>query len=264
MLKIATRNVNGIRAVAEKWFVDRVKTNDLDFVCIQEPKAFESQIPTSISALSYDYDYVRHAGTRAWYAGTAIFYKKKFWTLSGNNLFHGYDMLHDDGRITELTLDNLKIINWYFPNWWTRADGTEMLTYKLKFYDQITRYVQHLHHEWFETVVTGDFNIVHTPIDIARPKENENTIWFLPVERAKIGSFMDDTNSIDMWRHLHPDTLDSYTWWSYRAGARPRNVGRRIDYMMVDDKLKNNIVSCELQCDVMWSDHCPVLLELKD
>lgn len=263
MLKIATRNVNGIRAVAEKWFVDRVRTNDLDFVCIQEPKAFEHQIPASISALSYDYDYVRHAGTRAWYAGTAIFYKKKFWTLSGNNTFQGFDKLHDDGRITELTLDNLKIINWYFPNWGTRADGTEMLSYKLDFYDQIISYVKGLQAQGFQTIVTWDFNIVHTPIDIARPKENENTIWFLPIERAKIGSFMDMTQSLDMWRHLHPEQLDGYTRRSYRAGARPRNVGRRIDYMMVDHSLSDQINACEIQCNVMWSDHCPVILEMK-
>ena len=92
-----------------------------------------------------------------------------------------------------------------------------MLTYKLSFYDQIINYVHELKAQGFQTIVTGDFNIVHTAIDIARPKENENTIGFLPVERAKIGSFMEETKSLDMWRHLHPETLDHYTWWSYRA-----------------------------------------------
>ncbi len=263
-MKIATRNVNGIRAIADKWFVERVRTHDFDIVCIQEPKAFEHQIPSNLSILWYDYNYVRHAGTRPWYAGTAIFYKKKFWQLSGNNSFEGYDLLHDDGRITELTLDKLKIINGYFPNGGSRADGREMLSYKLSFYDQIINYVNELKAQGFQTIVTGDFNIVHTAIDIARPKENENTIWFLPVERAKIGSFIQETKSLDMRRHLHPETLDHYTWWSYRAGARPRNVGRRIDYMMVDEHLKNSILSCEHQDHVMGSDHCPVVLELKD
>ena len=262
-MKIATRNVNGIRAIAEKWFVDRVKTNDFDIICIQEPKAFEHQIPAVLSVLWYDYNYVRHAGTRPWYAGTAIFYKQKFWLLSGENTFHGFDVLSDDGRITELTLDNLKIINGYFPNGGTRADGTEMVSYKLNFYDTIIDYVQTLQSQGFQTIVTGDFNIVHTPIDIARPKENENTIGFLPIEREKIGSFIDQTNSLDMFRHLHPETLNAYTWWSYRAGARSRNVGRRIDYMMVDEKLQNNIISCEHQDQTMGSDHCPVVLELR-
>ena len=263
-MKIATRNVNGIRAIADKWFVERVKMNDLDIVCIQEPKAFDHQIPASLQSLSYDYDYIWHAGTRPGYAGTAIFYKKKFWQLPGNNTFEWYDLLHDDGRITEVTIDTLKIINGYFPNGWSRADGREMLSYKLNFYDQIIWYVQSLQAQGFQTIVTGDFNIVHTPIDIARPKENENTIWFLPIERAKIGSFIDQTQSLDMFRHLHPEQLDAYTRRSYRAGARPRNVGRRIDYMMVDHSLwAHNIISCEHQNDVMWSDHCPVILEFK-
>ncbi|AKH33071.1 Exodeoxyribonuclease [candidate division SR1 bacterium Aalborg_AAW-1] len=263
-MKIATRNVNGIRAIADKGFVERVRANDLDIVCIQEPKAFDHQIPASLQSLSYDYDYIWHAGTRPGYAGTAIFYKKKFGQLPGNNIFEGYDLLHDDGRITEVTIDTLKIINGYFPNGGSRADGTEMLSYKLNFYDQIIGYVQSLQSQGFQTIVTGDFNIVHTPIDIARPKENENTIGFLPIERAKIGSFIEDTNSLDMRRYLHPETLDHYTWWSYRAGARPRNVGRRIDYMMVDEHLQNFILSCEHQDYVMGSDHCPVVLELKD
>ena len=261
-MKIATRNVNGIRAIADKWFVDRVRSHDLDIVCIQEPKAFADQIPTSLQSLSYDYDYIWHAWSRPWYAGTAIFYKKKFWQLSGNNRFDGYDLLHDDGRITEITIDKLKIINGYFPNGWSRADGTEMLSYKLNFYDQIIDYVNELKSQWFQTIVTGDFNIVHTPIDIARPKENENTIGFLPIERTKIGSFIDQTQSLDMWRHLNPEAINHYTRRSYRAGARPRNVGRRIDYMMVDKTLERNIISCEHQDQIMWSDHCPVICKL--
>lgn len=263
-MKIATRNVNGIRAVADKGFAQWIQSNDLDIICIQEPKAFEHQIPASLQILSYDYDYVRHAGTRAWYAGTAIFYKKKFWPLSGKNTFWEYEKLHDDGRITEITLDKLKIINGYFPNGWTRADGTEMLSYKLNFYDQIIAYVQSLQAQGFQTIVTWDLNIVHTPIDIARPKENKNTIGFLPIERAKIGSFMEETKSLDMFRHLHPEQLDAYTRRSYRAGARPRNVGRRIDYMMVDQTLADQIISCEHQPEQMGSDHCPVVLEMRE
>lgn len=262
-MKIATRNVNGIRAIAEKWFVERITNNDIDIVCIQEPKAFEHQIPQQLQSLSYDYNVVWHAWLRPWYAWTAIFYKKKFWELPWNNRFDWNEILHDDGRITEIIIDKIKIINWYFPNWWTRADGTEMLSYKLNFYDQITDYINKSHKEWYNTIATGDFNIVHTPIDIARPKENENTIGFLPIEREKIGNFMGKTNSLDMFRYLHPEQLDAYTRRSYRAWARPRNVGRRIDYMMVDQQIKDSIVSCEHQNDVMWSDHCPVLLKMK-
>ncbi len=262
-MRIVTRNVNGIRAIVQKWFVDRVRTYDFDVIALQEVKAFEHQLPKELQGLSLDYDYIWHTGERAGYAGTAIFYKKKFWPVSCQNHFWVYDLLHDSGRITELCIGDLVILNGYFPNGGTRADGTEMLSYKLRFYDQIIDYVNQLKQEGKHIISTGDFNIVHTPIDIARPKENENTIGFLPIERAKIGSFMEETKSLDMWRHLHPEMIDHYTWWSYRAGARPRNVGRRIDYMMVDDRLEDSIISCEHQDMVLGSDHCPVILELK-
>ena len=263
MTTIATRNVNGIRAIAKKWLADWIEHHDLDIICLQETKAFEHQIPSDLQKLSYDYDYVWHAGSRPWYAGTAIFYKKTFWPSCANN-FEGYDMLSEDGRITQFCQDDLIVLNGYFPNWGTRADGTEMLSYKLKFYDEIITYVQDLQAQWYTVITTGDFNIVHTERDIARPEANADSIGFKRVERAKIGSFMDKTNSLDMRRHLHPDTIDHYTRWSYRGWARYRNVGRRIDYFMVQEDLESSIISCEHLDEVMWSDHCPIVLELSD
>lgn len=261
-MKIGSRNVNGIRAIAKKWFTDRVESNDLDIVAIQETKAFDTQIPNELQKISYDYQYVWHAGMRPGYSGTAIFYKKKFWPHC-TNTFDGYPVLSEDWRITQFCQDDFIVLNGYFPNGWTRADGTEMLSYKLNFYDELIDYIQELQQEGKKVITTGDFNIVHTARDIARPEANANSIGFKPVERAKIGEFMETTNSLDMWRHLNPDEVDSYTRRSYRWWARYRNVGRRIDYFMVDEQLKNSVIDCIPQQDVMGSDHCPLILQLK-
>jgi exodeoxyribonuclease-3 len=105
-------------------------------------------------------------------------------------------------------------------------------------------------------------NIVHTEVDIARPKENQNTIWFLPIERKRIGDFMQECKLTDMFRHFHPEMVDEYTWWSYRAGARARNVWRRIDYFMLSEWLVNRASSFRHRQDILWSDHCPIELVL--
>lgn len=289
-MKIATRNVNGIRAVAEKWFVEWVQSDDADLICLQEPKAFASQIPAQLDPLWLDYGYIRHEGTRPWYAGTAILYKKstiptpscdawescspdtaslfaQWWSgtdvsVSDLHAFHRYPQLIDDGRMTDIIIGDICLINCYFPNGNPRADGREMLDYKLSYYDALAGYVQWCKDKGYKVIVTGDFNICHRPIDIARPKENENSIGFLPIEREKLGWLIESCGLIDAFRHRYPDRPDAYTRWSYRAGARPRNVWRRLDYMMVDERLLDQIIWCD-HCDqVMGSDHCPVRLIL--
>ena len=264
-MKIATRNVNGIRAVASKWFVEWILHEDIDILCIQEPKAFESQIPVEVKTGCSDYDYVRHRGSRPWYAGTAIFYKKNLINsiIHNKNEFEWYEQLSDDGRTTEIEFNNIKLINCYFPNGGERADGTEMLTYKLRFYETMAAYIESCQAQGFEVIVTGDFNICHREIDIARPKENQNSIGFLPIEREKIWRLMQSRQLVDMFRHLHGDIPDKYTRRSYRAGARPRNVGRRLDYMMASSWLVQKISSCEHYDQTIGSDHCPVMIELK-
>ena len=261
-MKIATRNVNGIRAVIKKWFVERVCGEDLDILCIQEPKAFESQIPAEVIAWLSDYGYVWHAGIRAGYAGTAIFYKKTIVLDSVRNIFEWYEQLSHDGRTTEITFGSTKIINCYFPNGWTRADGTEMLTYKLSFYETMAAYIQSCQDNGFQVIVTGDFNICHQEIDIARPKENQNSIGFLPIEREKIWRLMESCKLVDVFRTCYPDLVDKYTRRSYRAGARQRNVWRRLDYFVISDTLFDKVVSCEQYDQTLGSDHCPVVMEI--
>lgn len=263
-MKIASRNVNWIRAVIQKWFFERINIHNPDIVCLQEVKAFETQIPTELRFSLSEYDILRHQWTKPWYAGTAIFYKKWINVLNKISEFP-YKEFYDEGRVTELDFlyewKNICLLNVYFPNGWNRADWTEMLSYKLDFYEKIRTYLSNLRNNKNNIIICWDFNICHKEIDIARPKENEWSIWFLPIERAELDNFEDDW-LIDSFRHFNPTLKDHYTWWSYRAWARPRNIWRRLDYFWISPELVNNIKNITQQSDVLWSDHCPVLIEL--
>jgi exodeoxyribonuclease-3 len=154
------------------------------------------------------------------------------------------------------------LLNVYFPNWWTRADWREMLSYKLNFYNEIIEYCNEIVKTWKNVIITWDFNICHTEIDIARPKENEDSIWFLPIERQKFWEFLNNWY-IDTFRYFFPDKTEVYSWWSYRTGARPRNVWWRLDYFLINKKFIKNIEETKYLTNIMWSDHCPVELRLK-
>lgn len=268
-MKIISWNVNWIRAVAKKWFKEFVAEQSPDVLCIQETKAFEEQFLKDVWELEW-YKYIWHTWTRAWYAWTAIFYKEELKVIDTKNDFWEIEHFHEDGRVTELEFyyedkeskkHHVVLLNWYFPNWWTRADGTEMVSYKLEFYDHLMNYTRKLKNQWKDIIVTGDFNICHEEIDIARPKENENSIGFLPIEREKIGDFINDWN-LDVWRYTYPNKADVYSWWSYRAWARPRNVWWRIDYFVINKSFIDKVDTIDYMTDIMWSDHCPIKLEL--
>ena len=264
-MKILSWNVNWIRAVIQKWFFDWVKENDPDFVCLQEVKAFEIQIPAEIRFHLSDYDYLWHQGTRPGYAWTAIFFKKWIEILEKKSEFPFHEF-SDEGRVTEIVFKYdekvVHLLNVYFPNGWDRADWTEMLSYKLDFYEKMREYVQWIRDSGCEVIICGDFNICHTEIDIARPKENENSIWFLPIERAEMDKLEND-GLVDVFRKLNPGLKDQYTWWSYRGWARQRNVGRRLDYFWISPNVFNDVQSMKHQTNILWSDHCPISLKLK-
>jgi len=260
-MKIISWNVNGIRAVAKKGFKEFILEESPDVLCIQETKAFEPQFLKDVWEID-GYKYVWHTGTRAWYAWTAIFYKETLELKSFANNFWDIWHFHDDGRVTQAEFEDFVIINWYYPNGWTRADGTEMVTYKLEFYDHIIKHANELISQWKNVILTWDLNIVHTEIDIARPKENQNSIWFLPIERAKVTELLEN-GYIDTFRHLYPEQIDTYSWWSYRGWARPRNVGWRIDYFVVNKDFIEKVEDIKYMNDVMGSDHCQVMLITK-
>lgn len=258
-MKIISRNVNGIRAVLQKGFLDFVKQENPDVLCLQEVKAFEHQLPTAIRFAMQDYDYIWHRSERPGYAGTAIFYKKSLPILAKHSAFEKPGCFNDDGRVTAVEWSDFLLLNIYFPNGGDRADGTEMLSYKLDFYKQYQEFVQQKVKEGKKVITTGDFNICHRPIDIARPKENENSIWFLPIERAEMDA-MEASWLIDVFRLQNPELGEKYTWRSYRAGARPRNVGWRLDYFRVSENMRAQLGTMMHYDQVMGSDHCPIVL----
>jgi exodeoxyribonuclease-3 len=265
-MKIISWNVNWLRAVVKKWFLDFIQSEKPDIVCLQEVKSFETQIPPEVNFILNDYNYIRHSWQRPWYAWTAIFYSKKLKIINSKNSFEDIEF-HEDGRLTELAFQDINnkevvLINWYFPNGWTRADGTEMLTYKLWFYDKIIKYIDDLKKKWKNIIICWDLNICHQEIDIARPKENQKSIWFLPIERNKITEVL-NWWYIDIFRHFFPIQKDTYSWWSYRAWARVRNVGWRLDYFVTNNDYLSNIIDIKYLTHVLWSDHCPVSLFLK-
>ncbi len=260
-MKIITWNVNGIRAVLKKGFKDFLANKKPDIICLQETKAFESQFLAEIGELE-GYKYVWHSGTRPGYAGSAILYKENLAVSDLKNHFWEIEHFHADGRVTELKCDNFILINSYFPNGGQKVSEENMLDYKLEFYDKMIHYVNTLVASWNNVIMTWDFNICHTEIDIARPKENEDSIGFLPIERKKIDHFL-ELGYIDTFRHFYPEKRDIYSWWSYRAGARPRNVGWRLDYFIVNQSFIENVKDTIYLADVMGSDHCPVEIILK-
>ena len=264
-MKIVSRNVNWIRAVIQKWFFDWVKDNDADIVCLQEVKAFENQIPPEVRFHLSNYDYLWHKWTRPWYAGTAIFFRKWIEVREKKSDF-SFSEFSDEWRATEVVFKYwekvIHLLNVYFPNGWERADWTEMLSYKLDFYEKMRKYVKNIRNNWDGVIVCWDFNICHTEIDIARPKENENSIWFLPIERAEMDKLETD-GLVDVFRKLNPNLKDQYTWRSYRWWARYKNVWRRLDYFWISAELMDYVESMEHQVNVLWSDHCPIILNFR-
>ncbi len=265
-MKIISWNVNGIRAVMKKGFVDWFEKEHPDVLCIQETKAFESQLPPEIHLAMQNYDYVWHEWTRPWYAWTAIFYKKSLNLVDKKSHFESMEHFHEDGRVVETVFDlwfkkPILLLNLYFPNGGMRANGDEMLTYKLEFYDRFLHYIQNREKAWYYVITCGDFNVCHHSIDIARPEANKNSIWFLPEERAKLTEIQ-DAGFVDVFRFKNPEAKDRYTWWSYRAGSRPRNVWRRLDYFWVSQEIVDYVKHVDQLDQVMGSDHCPIVLEL--
>ncbi len=258
-MKIVSWNVNGIRAVAGKGLIDVIKKENPDVLCLQETKAFIAQVPDEVRTLPYHI--LWHDGVRPGYAGTAIFSKNE--PDASMTKFEKFSKFHEDGRVTEATFGDITLLNIYFPNGGTRADGTEMLSYKLAFYDDLEKYIAARQKKGEHFIIVGDFNIAHTEIDIARPKENETSIGFLPVERKRLGDFMAKLGLVDTFRYFNPDEKDNYTWWNVRTAARDRNIGWRIDYAMVSKALLPRIQKIEHRHEIYGSDHCPVVLEIK-
>jgi len=247
-------NVNGIRAVEKKEALKWIDDEGVDFLGLQEIKAEAEQIPATIFEREYKNSIINSSIKKG---------------QSGVALYTDIDALHhsscdevdilSEGRINEYHFDDIAYFNVYFPN---GQRNEERLQYKMEFYDRFLNYINALRDEGKSIVVCGDVNTAHTPIDLARPKANEKTSGFLPIEREWMDRLVDE-GYIDTFRHIKGEETDRYSWWSYRAGARARNVGWRIDYFFVSEDLREKIVDADILDSVMGSDHCPVKLVLE-
>ncbi len=252
-MKIISWNVNGVRAAHKKGLMDFLAESNADVFCIQETKANLDQLPKEIYAPA-GYESWWHSAERKGYSGTAFWSKKQ--PDAVENL--GMEEFDAEGRLQVIRFGALALLNGYFPN--SQPEGAR-LDYKLGFNAAMKDRADALAAEGLTVVVTGDFNVSHKPIDLARPKENEGNPGYLPEERAWMDSFIGG-GWTDTLRIFNKEP-GQYSWWSYRGGARERNVGWRLDYFCVNNASAGRVKSSIIRPEVPGSDHCPVELVIE-
>ncbi|NLN85678.1 MAG: exodeoxyribonuclease III [Candidatus Cloacimonetes bacterium] len=252
-LKLWSWNVNGLRAVMNKDFMAVLQRESPDWLGLQETKLHEHQIPPQLSTPDGYHVYWSHA-QRKGYSGTAVLSKTEPLSVSEGL---GVEEFDTEGRTIRCEYESFIIYNIYFPN---GQMNDERLDFKLRFYDTCLQKMEKDRATGKMVIVTGDYNTAHKEIDLANPKANENTSGFLPIERAWLDKIT-ELGWMDTFRMFHPEPK-RYSWWSYRSGARPRNVGWRIDYFFVNSEAKDRVVDADIRDDIMGSDHCPVTLEI--
>ncbi|TAF30783.1 MAG: exodeoxyribonuclease III [Cytophagales bacterium] len=253
-MKILSYNLNGIRAAIQKGLIDWLKATDADVICIQELKAdYNPEVVALFEQLGYHVYW--HAAQKKGYSGTAIMSKTKPLSVE---IGCGVDIYDAEGRVLRADFEQCSVMCVYMPSGTT---GDERQAFKYKWLDYFLIYAQEVKKKYPNLVICGDFNICHQAIDIHNPVSNKNSSGFLPEERAWLTKFI-DTGFIDSFRHFNKEP-HHYTWWSYRAGSRGKNLGWRIDYQMAAKELENRLTRCVILPQAMHSDHCPVLLELK-
>lgn len=248
-IEIISWNVNGIRAAGNKEALKWIDERQTDILCLQEIKALEEQIPDDLFEKQYT-DIKVNSAAKKGYSGTmtwSILESDKTSTCS-----HVDTM--DEGRIVESHYGDTVLFNVYFPN---GQKDEERLALKMKFYDDFLQHCNELREDGKSIIICGDVNTAHKEIDLKNPKANSKTSGFLPIEREWMDKLVDN-GYVDTFRYVHGDIIDKYSWWSYRAGARDRNVGWRIDYFFISDDLCESLEDAFILDDVMGSDHCPV------
>ena len=254
MQKFVSWNVNGLRAIARKGFVDILKEINPDIMCLQEIKAEKEQLPKKIQNIDGYHAYFNSSQTRKGYSGTAIYTKEEPLSISHGL---GNEKFDREGRIQFAEYDTFYLYNIYYPN---GQSGPERLQYKLEFYDYFLEHAKQMMAENKPIVVCGDVNTAHYAIDLARPEENVNNSGFLPEERAWLDKFV-ESGLIDTFRIFNQEP-DNYTYWDYKTKARDRNVGWRIDYFYISQNLRSRMVDAAILNQYYGSDHCPISLTL--
>jgi len=254
-MKITTWNVNGIRAAIKKEFLSWFAEASPDVLCLQEVKAYKKQVPEELTSVP-GYTQFWNSAERAGYSGVVTFSKTE---PIGMTAGFGNEEYFGEGRTIMTEYPGFTLFNIYFPN---GQRDQERLDYKLGFYKALLERCDEMIASGKEIIITGDFNTAHEPIDLANPKSNEKNSGFMPIEREWIDRFLEH-GFIDAFRQLYPEKVQ-YSWWTYRFGARSRNVGWRLDYFLVTKGIMEMVEDVVIHDDVMGSDHCPVSLFLRD
>ncbi|MBN2174358.1 MAG: exodeoxyribonuclease III [Bacteroidales bacterium] len=252
-MKILTYNLNGIRAAVRKGFLEWLNQVDADIVCVQETKAQPDQLPV-IDLEELGYRIYNFSAKKKGYSGVAIFSR-----FEPDHVEYGMGMpVYDyEGRLIRADFGDVSVISVYHPS---GTSGDERQAFKMQWLEDFQKYIDDLKKERPNLVISGDYNICHKPIDIHDPIRNANSSGFLPEEREWIGDFL-ESGFIDSFRYFNSEPRH-YTWWSFRANARARNLGWRIDYHMVSNPLENRLKRAIILPQAEHSDHCPVLLEI--
>ena len=249
-MRFISWNVNGLRAVRKKGFDDIFLSLNADFFCIQETKLQEGQIDIDFPGYESYWCYAEKKG----YSGTAIFTKHTPLSVSYNI---GIEEHGTEGRTITLEYEDFYLVCVYTPN---AQDGLKRLDYRMSWEDAFREYLCGLD-KTKPVIVCGDMNVAHEEIDLKNAKANVGNPGFSDEERAKFTELL-SAGFNDSFRYLYPDRRDAYSWWSYRAAARERNVGWRIDYFVVSDRLRGNIKDAYILPEITGSDHCPVGLDM--
>jgi exodeoxyribonuclease-3 len=252
-MKIISYNVNGIRAAMQKGFVEWLALENPDIICLQETKALPEQVDFHLfEQLGYELHWM--SAEKKGYSGVAIFTKP-----SPKKVCYGCEIeLYDrEGRVLRADYDNFSVMSVYMPS---GSSGDIRQDFKMQWLQDFQEYVHELRKEVPHLIISGDYNICHQAIDIHDPVSNKNSSGFLPEEREWFSQFV-GSGFIDTFRHFNTDP-HHYSWWSYRAGARKRNKGWRIDYHLATEALANRLRHAAILPDAVHSDHCPVVLEI--